>query len=156
MYQEHRPHGHHLRRGRGSEPGRVYHVVTTTRDRRRLFTHLTAGRIVAEAMRYLDDGKATTTLTYVVMPDHVHWLFELGQIFPLSRVMESFKSHSARRLNAVTQMGGRSVWQRGYFEHAVREQEDIQEIARYIVANPLRAGLVTSLREYPFWDAIWL
>ena len=156
MSRKAQPNGHRLRRGRHSEPRRVYHMVTTTWDRRRLFTHLTAGRIVVDAMRHLDNGDATNTLAYVVMPDHAHWLFELGEIIPLARVVESFKSHSARRLNTLTGTGGRSVWQRGYFDHAVRKEEDIQAIARYIVANPLRAGLVRSVRDYPFWDAIWL
>ena len=38
----------------------------------------------------------------------------------------------------------------------LRKEEDILEIARYIVANPLRAGLVKKLNDYPLWDAIWV
>ena len=51
---------------------------------------------------------------------------------------------------------GASLWQRGYHDHAVRKEENIREIARYIVANPLRAGLVRSLKDYPYWNAVWL
>jgi len=36
------------------------------------------------------------------------------------------------------------------------KSEDLMKVARYIVANPLRAGLAGHLADYPHWDAIWL
>ena len=45
---------------------------------------------------------------------------------------------------------------RNDYDHALRADEDVLAAARYIVANPLRAGLVGSIRDYPFWDAVWL
>jgi putative transposase len=48
------------------------------------------------------------------------------------------------------------VWQRGFYDRAIRKEEDLLAVARYIVANPLRAGLVSQLSDYPFWDAVWL
>ncbi|MNN75503.1 hypothetical protein D3C81_1918110 [compost metagenome] len=48
------------------------------------------------------------------------------------------------------------VWQSGYHDHALRRDEDLKAAARYLVANPLRAGLVKSVRDYPFWNAVWL
>jgi hypothetical protein len=38
----------------------------------------------------------------------------------------------------------------------VRRQQDMRALARYVIANPLRAGLVESIGDYPLWDAIWL
>jgi hypothetical protein len=38
----------------------------------------------------------------------------------------------------------------------MRKDQDLQVAARYIVANPLRAGLVKRVGDYPLWDAIWL
>jgi REP element-mobilizing transposase RayT len=46
--------------------------------------------------------------------------------------------------------------QRAFYDHALRQDEDVQGVARYIVANPLRAGLVENIGDYPLWDAIWL
>lgn len=51
---------------------------------------------------------------------------------------------------------GRKIWQAGFHDHAVRREEDLAGIARYIVANPLRAGLVDAIGDYPLWDALWL
>lgn len=52
--------------------------------------------------------------------------------------------------------GKQSLWQKGFHDHAIRKEENIQQLARYIVANPLRAGLVEKIGDYPLWDAIWL
>jgi len=51
---------------------------------------------------------------------------------------------------------GHSVWQDGFHDHALRREEDLKEVARYIIANPVRAGLVTRVGDYPLWDACWL
>ena len=56
---------------------------------------------------------------------------------------------------ATVQIGA-PLWQTGYYDHAIRKDEDIQAIARYIVANPIRAGLVTKVGDYSHWDAVWL
>jgi hypothetical protein len=49
-----------------------------------------------------------------------------------------------------------NIWQRGFFDRAIRKDDDLLGIARYIVANPLRAGIVDSVGDYPLWDAMWL
>jgi hypothetical protein len=48
------------------------------------------------------------------------------------------------------------VWERAYHDHALRREEDVVGLARYIVANPIRAGLATRVCDYPFWNAVWL
>jgi putative transposase len=73
----------------------------------------------------------------------------------LSSAIRGVKYASARRINRYLGRSG-SIWQDGYHDHALRREENIREVARYIVANPLRAGLVKSVRQYPHWDAKWL
>jgi hypothetical protein len=48
------------------------------------------------------------------------------------------------------------VWKPGFHDRALRHEDSMVDAARYIVANPLRAGLVERVGDYPFWDAIWL
>ncbi len=69
--------------------------------------------------------------------------------------MRGLKGRSARRLG---QVGGVAapVWQRGFHDHAVRREETLRDIARYIVANPLRRGLVHTVGDYSLWDAVWV
>jgi len=95
------------------------------------------------------------TLAFVVMPDHFHWLFALGDGNQLAPLVKSVKSFSARRINLILGDSGR-VWQPGFHDHALRRDEDVAQVARYVVANPLRAGLVERLGDYPLWDAAFL
>jgi len=48
------------------------------------------------------------------------------------------------------------VWARAFHDRALRKEENIHAAARYVVLNPVRARLVTRLRDYPYWNAIWL
>jgi REP element-mobilizing transposase RayT len=151
-----RAHARNLRRGRVSMAGGAYHVIFSTHGARPLFRDLYLGRIVVDGMRWQDANRRTSTLAFVVMPDHVHWLFTLGHAVALADVMSRLKGFTARRINASTGCAGIKVWQAGFFDHAVRHDEDLRAIARYIVANPLRAGIVTSLGDYALWDACWV
>jgi putative transposase len=74
----------------------------------------------------------------------------------LSAIVQRVKSLATKNLRNAQVVDDIPVWQPSFFDRALRWEEDIQAVARYIVANPLRAGLVTSLRVYPLWDAIWL
>lgn len=49
-----------------------------------------------------------------------------------------------------------NTWQRGFFDRAIRREDDLVSIARYIVANPLRAGLVERIGDYAHWDSVWM
>jgi putative transposase len=48
------------------------------------------------------------------------------------------------------------VWHSAYHDHAARRHESLHAAARYLLANPLRAGLVSSIGAYPYWDCVWL
>ena len=138
-----------LRKGRYSHPNQIYHITTTTLNRNPVFKDFASARKLIAVLKKSDELKFTNTLAFVVMPDHIHWLMQLKYPASLSRVLRGMKSQSAKAL-------GLPVWQPGYYDHAIRNDEDIQVIARYIVANPLRAGLVRSVSDYPHWDAVWL
>jgi len=143
------------RRGRPSRPNQVYHVTMVTRRRARLFTDLSRGRVVVDAIRKESESGRCATLCFVVMPDHVHWLVRITEQGDLSKVVRRVKadvSSEAERLGE----GAPNVWQNGFHDHAMRSDEDLVAAARYIVANPLRAGLVRRIGNYPLWDAVWL
>ena len=149
-------HGCDLRKGRVSLNGCIYLVTAVTHQRQSVFADINAGRIVVrEMMRSVRYGD-TDTLAFVVMPDHLHWLFSLTGDRTLSSVVGAVKRHSARQLNEKCSRNVRLVWQRGFHDHALRREEDVIHAARYVVANPLRAGLVNRIGDYPLWDAVWL
>lgn len=146
---ERKPHSHRLRVGRYSQAGGIYLVTTITQHRRPLFLSLPAARCLIRSMQYEQQLGRADTLAFVVMPDHLHWLLQITGSADLSRVVQAVKSVIAHRL-------GGKIWQDGFHDHALRRDEDLLKTARYTVANPLRAGLVSRLGDYPHWDAIWL
>ena len=147
-------HSHDLRKGRYSETGRAYLVTSVCIDRAAVFADWRIGRLVVREFRTAQELGIADSLAWVVMPDHFHWLCILRQ-GTLARLMQRVKSRSAIAVHRAT-LGGSALWQPGYHDHALREDEDVKDVARYIVANPLRAGLVTKLSDYPLWDAVWL
>ncbi|KGD64150.1 hypothetical protein Y5S_02690 [Alcanivorax nanhaiticus] len=141
--------GSALRSGRYSQEGGIYHVTTVTKSRQPYFADTKCARLMCQTLHWADKQGYTTTYCFVVMPDHFHWLFSLGNRHSLPSTMNLVKGRSGR-------LSGGRIWQRGYHDHALRSEESVKDIARYIVANPLRAGLVSSIREYPYWNATWL
>jgi len=138
-----------LRKGRVSEPGRIYLTTFVTHHRRPVFSDYAQGRRVVEELRSADREGLCRTWCFCIMPDHCHWLLTL-EVASLSGVVGRVKARSAKRI------GAGPLWQAGFHDHALRAEEDLLAVARYVVANPLRAGLVARLGDYPLWDAAWL
>ena len=147
-------HGSDLRNGRWSETGRIYLITTVTESRRPVFRDFWCARQLVHELRATDNLGWSMTWAFVVMPDHLHWLVELGDT-ELSRLVLRIKSCSAIAINRSLGQSGR-LWQKGFHDHALRKEEELQVVARYLVANPVRAGLVESVRDYPHWDARWV
>ncbi|MGB3124341.1 MAG: transposase [Pseudomonas sp.] len=148
------PQSHRLRHGRYSEHGRSYLITVVAHYRQRLFTDLFLGRLLVAEFRRAHAQGLVDSLAWVIMPDHLHWLFELKQQ-TLADVVRRTKSRSTLTINRRRQSKER-VWQPGYHDRAVRVEEDVRKMARYIIANPIRAGLVERVGDYPLWDAAWL
>lgn len=147
-------HGNTLRRGRHSEVGQIYLLTTVVYHRKPAFNDLFAARLCIQSLRQQDLGGRSETLAFVLMPDHLHWLVMLKS-GSLDEVMQSVKGNSSRVLNRHLNRTGR-FWQAGYHDHALRCDEDVKAVARYMIANPVRAGLVGRTWDYPHWDAIWV
>ncbi|MBN0987758.1 MULTISPECIES: REP-associated tyrosine transposase [Amphritea] len=141
-----------LRKGRFSEAGQIYLVTFVTLQRKPVFKDFELGRLFVDVLRR--ESEHSETLAFVVMPDHVHWLVQLKSKL-LSRTVQSVKSVSSRKIKSQIISNG-PVWQDGFHDHAVRNGDDLASIARYLVMNPVRAGLVSSVKEYPLWDAVWV
>lgn len=143
------PHGRDLRLGRYSQAEQIYLLTLVSNDRSAVFGDLSVSRLVVKAMHDRSIASVAEALAYVVMPDHVHWLLRLLGSVSLGEAV--------RRLKAkVSLIFGYPVWLRGFHDHALRRDEDLVSVARYIVANPVRAGLVRRVGDYPHWDAVWL
>ncbi|MGY4494221.1 REP-associated tyrosine transposase [Pseudomonas sp. TE3610] len=143
-----------LRTGRYSEPGRIYLVTTVTEGRLRHFDDWRTGRLVAQQMRLIHEAQWVESLAWVIMPDHLHWIFALGDK-SLGEVMCRLKARSSLGVNSYLGRKGR-IWQKGFHDRALRKEDNLKQMARYVIANPLRAGLVNRIGDYPLWDVVWI
>ncbi len=150
---EKKGHHYHLRWYRYSEGGLYYFVTTTTYNRERLFLDAKVAGIVIDGLKWLNKNGRIGLITYMIMPDHLHVIFELKKD-STSRVMHSLKSFTANEINKVLDRR-RQVWEKQYYEHAIRNDKELMKKVKYCLENPVRGGLVDDFREYPFWHCIY-
>jgi len=84
------------------------------------------------------------------MPDHVHLVFQLLGNKTLSEVMKSLKQFTGRKIRQKMRLVN-PVWQEQYYDHLIRKKESLFEIIRYCWYNPVRAEIVDTPKEYPYW-----
>ncbi len=71
-----------------------------------------------------------------IMPDHIHILCELGSRLSLGRTIARFKGKAVPKMRAANLR-----WQPGYFEHRLRDPDEVLPTLYYLLMNPVRAGL---------------
>lgn len=143
-----------LQFGRISQLGAHYAITIITDRRRLLFNSMRLAAIVVDEIRACSRSRLLDPIAWVVMPDHLHLLVGL-QEGSLSRLIQGIKSRTAKAINANLGMHG-VIWQAGFYDHRLRNDEDLLTQARYIVANPLRRGLVECIDDYPLWWCRWI
>jgi putative transposase len=144
-----------LMRGRVSLKHHIYHITACTENRQAFFHNVQYARLLINEMTTLVVKQEISSITWVIMPDHLHWLFQLMSDNNLSKVIQILKGRSSRAINQY-EKGAVFSWQRGFYDHAIRTKENLLALSRYIVANPLRAGLVDHVGNYAFWDSVYL
>jgi putative transposase len=76
------------------------------------------------------------------MPDHVHLILNVPDETPLATVIRDWKSWLARK-HAI-------AWQKNFFDHRLRTEDEIGQKAEYVGLNPVRAGLVKRAEDWPY------
>jgi REP element-mobilizing transposase RayT len=88
---------------------------------------------------------------FVVMSNHVHVLLE--PIAPVARITQWIKGTTAREANQLLGRVGGPFWQHESYDHWVRNEKEFQQIVRYIELNPVAAGLVDRIENWPWSSA---
>jgi REP element-mobilizing transposase RayT len=127
--------------------------VTAAREK-----HFSDAVLAHDAARWLSapaNWPNANLLAWVLMPDHWHGLVQLANHVRIEECVGRGKGRVARALRAK-HPGLGPVWARGFHERALRKSDDVVSAARYVIMNPVRAGLAASVRQYPYWDAVWI
>ncbi len=146
-----------------TSPG-VYFVTISTKDSQCFLGDVidgnmklnTIGKIVHSCWVQLPDFLKHVTLDqFIMMPNHIHGLININDnpagdacVAPtqkksgpakrsLGAIVGSFKSAATKKINNLRNSPGERVWQRGFYEHVIRQGDDLQAIREYIANNPL-------------------
>jgi putative transposase len=118
--------------------------------------------LVAESLHHRD-GRVYDLVAYCILPNHVHMVYtplpkEDGTYHAMSAIMHSLKLYTARESNLLLGREGQ-FWQHENYDHFVRDEAELRRIIRYVLNNPVKAGLVEcwedwkwSYCKYPLQD----
>jgi putative transposase len=107
--------------------------------------HKQLASFLFETVEYRCQQKTWFAHVFLLMPDHVHTLlsFPLSKT-PMRKIISQWKAWATKQFGIH--------WQRDFFEHRLRDDENRIEKANYILANPVRAGLVKKPED---WEYVW-
>jgi putative transposase len=130
-------------------PSRIFFATTGTSMGRRLLQSERNVGLLIDVLRSLVAEHKFKLHDFVVMPDHVHLLIEVLDEMTIEKAMQFIKGRFSHRLSQEFGYKG-EVWQRGFTEVQVMNQQSFEAHRAYVAENPVKAGLAASAEEYPF------
>lgn len=133
-------------------PGGVYFFTVVTHDRAPIFSADAQVEVLRGAFGKVMIRQPFQLEAMVVLPDHLHCIWRLPQgDADFSGRWREIKKATSRVIDPRTnQRKERSVWQRRFWEHLIRDERDWRRHLDYIHYNPVKHGLVESARDWPW------
>jgi putative transposase len=129
---------------------RMFFVTTVCWQRMLLFKDKRKAELLMEVLEHYREQRKYELHEFVIMPDHLHLLITPAEDVSLERAMQLIKGGFSYRLGDKKKG---LVWQESFTNHRVRDESDYERHAMYIRMNPVRAGLVGRVEEYPYSSA---
>jgi putative transposase len=132
----------------------LYRVFLTfcTRGRSAFFTEPDRVAVVWGEILRTAEAEGVEISAHCFMPDHVHMLVEGRRIdTDIRRFVHKAKQRSGYEFS---RRFGQKLWQPSWYDRVLREDEETPRVVRYILENPVRAGLVESYDQYPFCGSL--
>jgi putative transposase len=131
---------------------RAYFITICSHEGKEAFSNKDVAKAVIESLKKNKIKSHFKIYIYCLMPDHLHILLNPGNSnLSVSRFIQTFKSQTGFWYE---KQYGSSLWQRGFYDHIVRQNENLIKIAQYILDNPVRKELVEEPEQYPYSGAM--
>lgn len=130
-----------------SQVGVIAHVIIGTFDKRPYFEQRELAQRLCQVLIETAKENRIKIYAYCIMPDHVHLLFESSESMGVIEFVRYIKGRFAtwcRKNNRNMRL------QKSFYDHLLRKEEDVYSAAKYIMGNPVRAGIETRVGNYPF------
>ncbi len=140
-------------------------VLHQSQESPKWLSDASVAQMVADSLHYRDE-KAYQLDAYCIMPNHVHAVFTpllqdesltpkqtgkglrfVSDLPDLEAIMHSLKSYTANQANNLLQRSG-EFWESESYDHWVRDDEEFRRIVKYVLDNPVKAGLVNNWRDW--------
>jgi putative transposase len=137
---------------RARAPGGCYFFTVVTYQRRPLFRDAGEVELLRRAFARAKARRPFSIDAIVVLPDHLHCLWQMPEgDADFSGRWRAIKQFVSRRMEApLSERGEKPVWQRRFWEHLIRDEEDWRRHLDYIHYNPVRHGLVDAPEDWPY------
>ncbi len=137
---------------RAKTPGATYFFTVVTQGRKPWFNNEASINILRKAFQVTMNEKPFTMEAAVILPDHLHCLWQLPEAdHNYSGRWREIKKRVSRQLDASTNTRReRPVWQRRFWEHQIRDDQDWRNHMDYIHYNPVKHHLVERVGDWPW------
>ncbi len=141
-------------------PGGTYFFTLVTYRRQKIFSMPRARLILHETIEHVKNRYPFAMIAFCVLPDHIHFIWRLpvgdadysmriGQIkSQFSKKYHSFNNNAYKRTKSREKRRELTLWQRRFWEHLIRDEDDLNSHIDYIHYNPVKHGLVSRVREW--------
>ena len=140
--------------------GGTYFLTLVTYDRRKLFYSPGVRQLLLDAINHVGKYHPFIVVAYCILPDHLHFLWQMPEdddnySLRIAEIKKRFSkcfmdTHGQTKQSNPSQRkrGETGLWQRRFWEHYIRNEEDLHRHIDYIHYNPVKHGLVERVRDW--------
>jgi putative transposase len=132
--------------------GSTYFVTTDAWQKRSVFQVIQTAEIVVQRILACRESGAYLLHEFVLMPDHLHLLITPSHEMSLEKVVQLIKGGSSFLINK-SRGAKMEIWQSGFHDWTIRDDDDFGAKSRYIRMNPVVAKLVERCEDWAFGSA---
>jgi putative transposase len=143
-------------------PGGTYFFTLVTHERRQFLIQPISRRCLREAFNFIRVKRPFEMPAIVLLPDHIHAIWTLPEgdacySVRWKRIKEEFtekylqaRGQEGKRSDSRLRRKERGIWQRRFWEHTIKDDEDYEQHFNYLHYNPVKHGLVRCPRDWPY------
>jgi len=131
-----------------SSPSQAYFLTICAREGISPFLDKDLAEHIVKTLLFYSNRKRIRLYGYCVMPDHLHLVLSPAHGLSVSQVVSNLKTYTTR-LAKENGLSGK-LWQKSFYDHIIRKDESFLKICEYVLANPVRKGLVVKPEEWPY------
>lgn len=141
-----------MKPSRSLSPIGTYFITAITWERRPLFRSERLAKLFLATLYDYRKQSRYLLHAFVIMPEHVHLLITPSLGTTIERAVQCIKGGFSHRVTKETGWKG-EIWQRGFADRRMRDDEELGVSTGYILRNPVKRGLTTHSTEYPYCSA---